>query len=319
MTERQTAPRNAALPRLRILCSFARPHKGALMRALLLALVASALGLATPMVTKWVLDALGESSPLQGPLACLLVLLVVGVAVRFRQWTLLGAVGERVVLEARESMVRRFLRATVPTITRRPTGELVTRVTSDTVLLREAATDALVGLINGTVMLLGTLVLMGVLDVVLLGTTMASVTVVGVLFAVLMPGIATAQQRAQEHLGQARRSAGGHPARHQDGEGEPRRGPHRRADRGRRALRGRARRPCGPPRGAGLDGLVVRHRAGDHRDSGRRRLAGGGGADGGIQPDRLSAVRVRAHGPDHRAQLECHRATGRHSSRGTHP
>lgn len=201
MTERQTAPRNAALPRLRILCSFARPHKGALMRALLLALVASALGLATPMVTKWVLDALGESSPLQGPLACLLVLLVVGVAVRFRQWTLLGAVGERVVLEARESMVRRFLRATVPAITRRPTGELVTRVTSDTVLLREAATDALVGLINGTVMLLGTLVLMGVLDVVLLGTTMASVTVVGVLFAVLMPGIATAQQRAQEHLG----------------------------------------------------------------------------------------------------------------------
>ncbi|QIK11799.1 ABC transporter ATP-binding protein [Streptomyces sp. ID38640] len=186
---------------MRILCSFARPHKGALIRALLLALVASALGLATPMVTKWVLDALGDASSLKGPLAALLVLLVVGVAVRFWEWTLLGAVGERVVLEARESMVRRFLRATVPAITRRPTGELVTRVTSDTVLLREAATDALVGLINGTVMLLGTLVLMGVLDVVLLGTTMASVTLVGVLFAVLMPGIATAQQRAQEHLG----------------------------------------------------------------------------------------------------------------------
>ncbi|WP_259670664.1 ABC transporter ATP-binding protein [Streptomyces sp. ID38640] len=201
MTVRQSLPRSAAMPRLRILCSFARPHKGALIRALLLALVASALGLATPMVTKWVLDALGDASSLKGPLAALLVLLVVGVAVRFWEWTLLGAVGERVVLEARESMVRRFLRATVPAITRRPTGELVTRVTSDTVLLREAATDALVGLINGTVMLLGTLVLMGVLDVVLLGTTMASVTLVGVLFAVLMPGIATAQQRAQEHLG----------------------------------------------------------------------------------------------------------------------
>ncbi|MFF9786399.1 MULTISPECIES: ABC transporter ATP-binding protein [unclassified Streptomyces] len=201
MTDRQSVPRNAAVPRLRILWSFARPHKGALIRALLLALVASALGLATPMVTKWVLDALGDASPLKGPLAALLVLLVVGVAVRFWQWTLLGAVGERVVLEARESMVRRFLRATVPAITRRPTGELVTRVTSDTVLLREAATDALVGLINGTVMLLGTLVLMGVLDVVLLGTTLASVALVGVLFAVLMPGIATAQQRAQEHLG----------------------------------------------------------------------------------------------------------------------
>jgi ATP-binding cassette subfamily B protein len=154
------------------------------------------------MVTKWVLDALGGSSSLSRPVGGLLVLLVVGSAVSYRQWTLLGSLGERVVLEARESMVRRFLRATVPAVTRRPTGELVTRVTSDTVLLREAATGALVGLLNGTVMLLGTLVLMGVLDVVLLGTTLAAVVLIGVLFAVLMPGIATAQRQAQEHIGQ---------------------------------------------------------------------------------------------------------------------
>ncbi|MGY5123818.1 ABC transporter ATP-binding protein [Streptomyces nigrescens] len=201
MTVRHSFPRTGPAPRLRTLWSFALPHKGALAAALLLGLVASALGLATPMVTKWVLDALGTSSSLQGPVVALLVLLVVGGAVRFRQWTLLGTVGERVVLEAREAMVRRFLRATVPAVTRRPTGELVTRVTSDTVLLREAATGALIGLINGTVMLLGTLVLMGVLDIVLLGTTMAAVALTGVLFAVLMPGIAAAQQRAQEHLG----------------------------------------------------------------------------------------------------------------------
>ncbi|MGA5561730.1 ABC transporter ATP-binding protein [Streptomyces platensis] len=201
MTVRHSLPRDGAAPRLRTLWSFARPHKGALVGALLLGLVASALGLATPMVTKWVLDALGTSSSLKGPVAALLVLLVVGGVVRYRQWTLLGAVGERVVLEARESMVRRLLRATVPAVTRRPAGEFVTRVTSDTVLLREAATDAPIGLINGTVMLLGTLVLMGVLDVVLLGTTLAAVALTGVLFAVLMPGIAAAQQRSQEHLG----------------------------------------------------------------------------------------------------------------------
>ncbi|TLS46955.1 ABC transporter ATP-binding protein [Streptomyces montanus] len=186
---------------MRILWSFARPHRRALVRALLLALAGSALGLATPMVTKWVLDALGGSSSLSRPVGGLLVLLVVGSVVSYRQWTLLGSLGERVVLEARESMVRRFLRATVPAVTRRPTGELVTRVTSDTVLLREAATGALVGLLNGTVMLLGTLVLMGVLDIVLLGTTMAAVVLIGVLFAVLMPGIATAQRQAQEHIG----------------------------------------------------------------------------------------------------------------------
>ncbi|MFC9129788.1 ABC transporter ATP-binding protein [Streptomyces sp. NPDC057099] len=195
-----TSPK-VSVPRLRILWSFARPHRRSLALALVLALVASGMGLATPMVTKGVLDALGGSDSLRGPLLALLVLLVVGSVVMYWQWTLLGALGERVVLRARESMVRRFLRATVPAVTRRAPGELVTRVTSDTVLLHQAATGAPVGLINAVVMLLGTLVLMGVLDLVLLGTVAVAVAVVAVLFGVLMPGIATAQRRAQDHLG----------------------------------------------------------------------------------------------------------------------
>lgn len=188
-------------PRLRVLWSFARPHRRTLAVGLLLALAGSALGLATPMITKWVLDALNDSASLTGPVTALFVLLVVGAAVSYRQWCMLGAVGERVVLEARESMVRRFLQATVPALTRRPTGELVTRVTSDTVLLREAAAQSFVGLVNGAVMLVGSLVLMGVLDLVLLGTTMAAVAVTAALFALLMPGIGEAQQRSQEHIG----------------------------------------------------------------------------------------------------------------------
>ncbi|MFF9116495.1 ABC transporter ATP-binding protein [Streptomyces massasporeus] len=201
MTVPESTTPKLSVPRLRILWSFARPHRGALVLALVLALVGSGMGLATPMVTKGVLDALGGSESLRGPILALLVLLVVGSAVTYWQWTLLGALGERVVLGARESLVRRFLRATVPAVTRRPPGELVTRVTSDTVLLHQAATGAPVALLNALVMLFGTLILMGVLDLVLLGTVAAAVAVVGVLFAVLMPGIATAQQRAQDHLG----------------------------------------------------------------------------------------------------------------------
>lgn len=191
----------ATAPRLRILWSFARPHRRTLIHGLCLALLVSGLGLATPMVTKQVLDALGTSASLTGPVVTLLVLLVVGGAVSFRQWILLGTLGERVVLEARGSLVRRFLRATVPAVTSRPTGELVTRVTSDTVLLREATSESLIGLINGAVMLVGSLLLMGYLDLVLLGTTLAAIALTGLLFAFLMPGIAQAQQRAQEHVG----------------------------------------------------------------------------------------------------------------------
>ncbi|WP_410652526.1 ABC transporter ATP-binding protein [Amycolatopsis sp. cmx-4-54] len=188
-------------PRLKVLWSFARPHKGALAIGLVLALLGSAAGLATPMVTKWVLDSLGSSTSLSGPVLALAGLMVIGAVIWLGQWILLGTVGERVVLKARESMVRRFFRATIPAITKRPTGELVTRVTSDTVLLREAASSSVIGLINGVVMLVGTLVLMSVLDPVLLGTTVAAVLVVIALFTWLMPAIAKEQEKAQDRVG----------------------------------------------------------------------------------------------------------------------
>ncbi|TQM09192.1 ABC transporter ATP-binding protein [Pseudonocardia kunmingensis] len=190
-----------AVSGLHLIRAIARPHLRTLLLGLALALAGSATSLATPMVTKWILDSLGASASLAGPITALAVLLVVGAAIWICEWILLGTLGERVVRSARESMVRRFLRATVPGITRRSPGELVARVTSDTVLLREAVASSLVGLANGVVMLVGTLVLMAVLDLVLLATTVAAVIVVVVLFAVLMPAIATAQERAQEHLG----------------------------------------------------------------------------------------------------------------------
>jgi ABC-type multidrug transport system fused ATPase/permease subunit len=188
-------------PRLKLLWSFARPHSGALAVGLALALLGSTAGLATPMVTKWVLDSLGSSASLLGPILALLGLMVTGAMIFLTQWILLGTIGEKVVLRARESMVRRFFRATVPAVTRVAPGELVTRVTSDTVLLREAASSSVIGLINGVVMLVGTLVLMGVLDMVLLATTVGAVIVILVLFALLMPRIAKEQEKAQDRVG----------------------------------------------------------------------------------------------------------------------
>ncbi|NKY38603.1 ABC transporter ATP-binding protein, partial [Cellulomonas septica] len=199
-----TTPAEPELPRgerLRILVSFARPHARSLSLGLVLGLAATAMGLATPMVTKWVLDSLTASGDLAAPVGVLLALLVVGSAVGLAQWILMGTVAERIVYDARRSLVDHFLRATVPAITRRPVGELVTRTTSDTVLLREAASSSLVSLVNGTVSLIGTLVLMAVLDLVLLGTTIAAIVVVGAVMAVLLPGIGTAQQASQESMG----------------------------------------------------------------------------------------------------------------------
>ncbi|MGG5753617.1 ABC transporter ATP-binding protein [Zafaria sp. Z1313] len=192
-----TSPRS----RSGILWSYARPHARVLVLGLVLALLGSAMGLASPMVTKWILDSLEAGQSLRDPVLVLTFLMVVGAAIGWWQWVLLGTLAERIVYQARERMIRRYFRAKVLALAARPTGELVTRVTSDTVLLREAASSSVIGLINGVVMLIGTLVLMAVLDWPLLVTTAVAVIVVVILFATLMPAIAVAQEKAQEAVG----------------------------------------------------------------------------------------------------------------------
>ena len=187
--------------RLRILVGLLRPHLPTLLLGLLLGLAANAAGLATPLVTKWVLDSLQDSGGLAGPVGWLLALVVAGSVIGFCQWVLFGRLGERVVLGARRMLVDRVLRARVGDVVGTPSGEVVTRVTSDTGLLH-AASSSLVGLVNAVIALVGTLVLMGVLDLPLLGTTMVAVVVVAVLMSTLLPRIARAESRTQESVGQ---------------------------------------------------------------------------------------------------------------------
>jgi ABC-type multidrug transport system fused ATPase/permease subunit len=189
------------LARLRTLVSFVAPHRRVLVAGFLLGLLASAVGLATPMVTKWVIDTLGHGeASLWRPVGVLLGLVVVGAGISMWQWVIMGTVAQQVVLGARVSMIRRYFAARVREITGRPSGELVTRVTSDAGLLHDASAS-IVGLLNSSLAMVATLVLMGVLDLVLLGLTLASVLVVGAVMTALMPAIARAQEAAQESVG----------------------------------------------------------------------------------------------------------------------
>ncbi|GAA4032328.1 ABC transporter ATP-binding protein [Allokutzneria multivorans] len=186
---------------MRVLWSFVHPHRKVLLAGLLLALGATGAALATPMVTKVVLDSLAVSESVSGPVITLVVLLVAGSLFGLGQWTLLGRLAERIVLDARTSMVRRLFHVRVAELSSRTSGELVTRVTSDTLLLREAAAASLVDFVNGTVLLVGSLVLMATLDWVLLSTTFGMLAIVGIVVAVLMPAMSGAQKEAQAAVG----------------------------------------------------------------------------------------------------------------------
>ncbi|MGO1054627.1 ABC transporter ATP-binding protein [Crossiella sp. CA198] len=185
----------------RVLWHFVRPHRRTLLLGLVLGLGTTGATLATPLVTKGVLDGLAVSAPILPAVVLLVSLLLVGAGLGLAQWILLGRLAERIVLDARSTMVHRLFRVRVGELANRPSGELVTRVTSDTVLLREAATDSVVNFVNGAVALAGALILMGVLDWVLLTGTVIVLIVVGTVVAILMSPLADAQRNAQAAVG----------------------------------------------------------------------------------------------------------------------
>ncbi|MGW0040248.1 ABC transporter ATP-binding protein [Rhodococcus sp. NPDC003348] len=195
------SPAQASWPNVRLLWSFIRPHRRVLYLGLAVGLTFTAAGLALPMVVKVILDALGTGDSIRNPVIVLTVLLICSGTLGFVYHNVMGALAAQVVFDARESMVRNYFRATIASVTRRPSGELVTRVTSDTVLLRDSVSSALVELVTSAVSIVGTLVLMAILDPVLLGTMLGALVLVGIAAAGLMPMIGKSQRLAQESVG----------------------------------------------------------------------------------------------------------------------
>jgi ABC-type multidrug transport system fused ATPase/permease subunit len=197
-----TSTEDAGPPRWQLLLAHVRPHRTTFIVATALGLFGTATELLSPLVTRFVLEGLEHEGPLAGPILLLMGVLVVGSAIGYVQTVMLGTMAERIVLGARRSMLGRMLGARSDAMSGRTGGEMVSRVTSDTTLIREAATTSLAYFVNGAVSLVGTLVLMAYLDLVLLGATVAVIAVGAALAMALMPMLARLQQEVQEELGQ---------------------------------------------------------------------------------------------------------------------
>lgn len=192
-----------AAPSLRALAPHLRPHRRVLTAAFTLGIGYTAAILAIPLVVRTMIGAVedGRAAALGPTVATLLLLIVGGGTLGFAQWLVLGRLAERIVLDARDTVVTRLLRATVPSLLRTTSGETVTRVASDTVLLREAATTGVVMVANSVVMLTGALVLMATLDLVLAAVLLAGFLVIVVSVAVVLPRLGLAHARAQSAVG----------------------------------------------------------------------------------------------------------------------
>ncbi|EMF00609.1 ABC transporter ATP-binding protein [Streptomyces mobaraensis NBRC 13819 = DSM 40847] len=187
---------------LRLLFGRLGPHWRTLALGGVLSLLGAAAGLAMPLMAKYVVDALGAERPATGPLAALSAVAVLGAGASAGAAYLMGRTGEDIVLGARRRLVGRVLRLGVPAVDRLTPGDLLTRVTGDTTLLRTALTTSVVESAAGVCTLAGAIAFMAALDGVLLCVTLLVIGVVAGVSALLMPRIQRAQRRAQEAVGE---------------------------------------------------------------------------------------------------------------------
>jgi ATP-binding cassette subfamily C protein len=184
-----------------VMYSYVRPHRLALLAGGVLSLLTGVTGLILPLVVRALINDLSHHRSVAGLLLLMTGLVLANAALGALGGYVLRRTAESVVLAARRRLVDRLLGLTISGLDRAEPGDLMSRVTADTTLLRDVTTDSLVGVVTGSLTLVATLVMMGLMDVVLLGVTVGVFSLAGVVIGMVVPRIGRASRRAQDSVG----------------------------------------------------------------------------------------------------------------------
>jgi ATP-binding cassette subfamily B protein len=160
-------------------------------------LAGTLLDLTVPLLAMQVVTRLGEGRHLVPHLLVLTVVLALSTVFSYVQAVLLGRSSEGIVLAARSGLAHRVMTMPWPRMSSFARGDLVARMMSDTALLRDASSQAIVNLANGSTALVGAVVIMFYLDAVLAGTVLMAAAVGGALLLVLIGRLRTLQWGVQ--------------------------------------------------------------------------------------------------------------------------
>jgi ATP-binding cassette subfamily C protein len=188
-------------PVWRVLLGYVRPFRWVLVAGGVLSLATGATGLALPLVVRELITGLQSHRGVAGLLALMSVLVLANAAIGAFGSFLLERTAESVVLLARRRLVSRLLWLAIPAVDDAEPGDLMSRVTSDTTLLRAVTTGTLVSAVTSTLTLAATITLMALLDPVLLAVTLAALLLAQVVVRFVIPRIRRAARQAQESVG----------------------------------------------------------------------------------------------------------------------
>jgi len=162
----------------------------------------SLLALGQPLLIGQLISAVEENREIQTLAIAIIALIISSALINAFQFYLLYKTGEGVVLSTRKALVARLLRLPIWQYDRRRTGDLVSRVGSDSTLLKAVLTQGLVDALGGLLQFFGAIIVMAFIDPLLLGSTLLVVFVAVGAIAFTGRKIRSATTKAQQKVGQ---------------------------------------------------------------------------------------------------------------------
>jgi ABC-type multidrug transport system fused ATPase/permease subunit len=176
-------------------------HRRAITAAIALTLTSSGLGLTQPLLAKQAIDSAGRGQQLWALVGGLALLFVGQAAIGAVGRFLLERTGEGIVLGLRRQLIARLLRLRMVIYDDHRLGDLISRVSTDTTVLRDVVAQSFVDLVAGGLTAVATVGLMIWIDPVLFTLVALTVAAAAAIVASLLAGIRAASERAQNSIG----------------------------------------------------------------------------------------------------------------------
>ncbi|HKJ11330.1 MAG TPA: ABC transporter ATP-binding protein [Ornithinimicrobium sp.] len=197
----QTPPLGLPRAQLREMWPYLREHRVALAVVAVLSICATFFAVVQPLMLQRLVNSVGAGEAVGGFLALLIGVTLAQALFSGLQTYYLESTAERVVLGVRRRLVGSLLSLPVKVFDTRRVGDLLSRVGSDTTLLRSVVTSGLFEVVSSTLMFIAAVVLMVLIDPLLFAVTLATV-LTGVLAVFLLARrVRVASKEAQTAVG----------------------------------------------------------------------------------------------------------------------
>lgn len=141
-----------------------KPSYGRLAFALGLSIVTTLIGLLIPLMTKELVDGFNMSTLSANQIVLIIAVFIIQAILSAYATYALGYNGQKIIAGLRELLWKKLIKLPVSYSDRNPSGEIISRITNDTMVVKELITTHFTGAITGIISVIGSIIILFIMN-----------------------------------------------------------------------------------------------------------------------------------------------------------